>query len=348
MSLRLVVDDPCILPVRVVGVLSRRVLELGDGVRGPHVLLAANAKGVLAAGVERVLEHRIVAECRPVNADRLLGHLEHTDSLDVRIGAGEVFLHQAARQTDRLEDLCAGIRHIGRDAHLGHHLAKTFSDRLDEVLARLVGVHIFELALLGKCDEGLERQVRVDRFGTEAAKQAEVMHLAGRAGLHHQPRAGAQSLLDEVLVNCREAEQRGNRDVLAVHPAIGNDEDRVTRSHRVFRLRTQAGQPRLDRLLAPAHRIGEIQLAGAELAVGVLLDMPDRLHLGEIEHRLADLQTQRRIHLVNAEQVRFRTDERDETRHELLANGIDRGIRDLREHLLEVVVERLVPVGEHR
>ena len=61
--------------------------------------------------------------------------------------------------------------------------------------------------------------------------------------------------------------------------------------------------------------------------------------------------TSRRIggfDLVDAEQVRLRADERHQRHHELLADRIDRRVGDLREQLLEVVVERLRPVGQHR
>ena len=49
-----------------------------------------------------------------------------------------------------------------------------------------------------------------------------------------------------------------------------------------------------------------------------------------------------------AEQVRPRTDERHERHHELFADRVDRRVGHLREQLLEVVVEDLRPVRQHR
>ena len=66
------------------------------------------------------------------------------------------------------------------------------------------------------------------------------------------------------------------------------------------------------------------------------------------EDRLLRFEPHRRLGLVDAEQVRPRTDERHERHHELLADRIDRRIRHLREQLLEVVVEDLRPVRQHR
>ena len=116
--LRLVVDDARVFLVGRVGVAARRMLQLGDRIGRPHVLFAAHAPGVFAAGIERMREHRVVAERRLVHADRLLGHLEHADALDVRGGAGEILVDQLPRQAHRLENLRAGVGHVGRDAHL--------------------------------------------------------------------------------------------------------------------------------------------------------------------------------------------------------------------------------------
>jgi hypothetical protein len=70
------------------------VLQLGDGFRRPHVLFAARAPGVLAAGVERVGQHRVGAEGRAMHAHRFFRHFEEADALDVAGRAGEVLRRQ--------------------------------------------------------------------------------------------------------------------------------------------------------------------------------------------------------------------------------------------------------------
>ena len=77
------------------------------------------------------------------------------------------------------------------------------------------------------------------------------------------------------------------------------------------------------------------------------LDLAQPRHVGEVEDRLRDLEPHRRVDGVDVEQVRLRADERHQRHHDRLADRIDRRVRDLREQLLEVVVERLVLVGEH-
>src|SRR5438445_327377 len=99
--------------------------------RRPGVLLAAHPPGVLTAGVEHGLEDRVVlVERRAMDTDRFLGHVEHVDALDVRGGAGEVFVDQRSGQPDGLEDLRPGVRHVGRDPHLGHDLLQALADPL--------------------------------------------------------------------------------------------------------------------------------------------------------------------------------------------------------------------------
>jgi hypothetical protein len=50
------------------------VLQLGDGVRRPHVLVAADTEGVFTAGVEHVGQHRVGAEGLLVHADGFFHH----------------------------------------------------------------------------------------------------------------------------------------------------------------------------------------------------------------------------------------------------------------------------------
>ena len=100
--------------------------------------------------------------------------------------------------------------------------------------------------------------------------------------------------------------------------------------------------------VAPGQRVGDVQLVALELRAGVLLDLAQPRHVLEVEDRLRHLEPHRRVHRVDVEQVRLRTDERHQRHHDRLADRVDRRIRDLREQLLEVVVERLVLVRQHR
>ena len=71
-------------------VAAHGVLQVGDHARPPHVRLAADAVGVLAADIERVLQHRHVAEGLAVPLGRLARDLAQADAFDLRVRAGEV------------------------------------------------------------------------------------------------------------------------------------------------------------------------------------------------------------------------------------------------------------------
>ena len=58
------------------------MLQLGNRFRRPHVLLAARAILVFAAGIERVTQHRVVAERELMHPKSLLGDLEQAQKLD--------------------------------------------------------------------------------------------------------------------------------------------------------------------------------------------------------------------------------------------------------------------------
>ncbi len=71
---------------------------------------------------------------------------------------------------------------------------------LDEVLGELLG--LLGIAL-GQGFDGFQREIGVHRFGTVATEQREMVHFTRRTGFDHQAGAGAQALLDQMLVDRR-------------------------------------------------------------------------------------------------------------------------------------------------
>src|SRR5690606_36592690 len=180
--LRLLVDRAGELFVVLPVVAAHRVLEIGDGLRRPRVILAAQAVLVDAAHIEHRLVYRVVAVGGGMAADRLLAHFAQADTLDRRRRSGEVLVDELARQADRVEDLRAAIGLVGRDAHLGHDLLDALPDRLDVVLLDLLGGQFRELVLADLLQR-IEREVGVHRLRAVAGERAEMVHFAGLAGL---------------------------------------------------------------------------------------------------------------------------------------------------------------------
>ena len=77
------------------------------------------------------------------------------------------------------------------------------------------------------------------------------------------------------------------------------------------------------------------------------LDVAQLGHVGKVQDRLADLQTHRRVYLINVQQIGLRANERHQRHHNRFADGVDRRVGHLGKKLLEVVIERLVFAGQH-
>ena len=187
----------------------------------------------------------------------------------------------------------------------------------------------------------------MDGLGAVAGEDGEVVHLARRAGLDDEAGGRAQALANEMLVHGRERERRRQRDVLAAHAPVADDQDVVAAPDRVDAFRAHRGELGLDAFGAPGERIRDVDLVALELGAGVRRDRAQPRHVGEVEDRLRDLEPHRRVDGVDVEQVGLGADERHQRHHDRLADRIDRRVGDLREQLLEVVVERLVLVREH-
>src|SRR5690606_21018074 len=91
----LLVYQPGEGPVLVLAVAAHGVLELGNDLRRPDMLLAAQAQAVLAADIEHAAIDRVVAEGEAVARDRLGGDLRETRAFDRAGRAGEVLLEEA-------------------------------------------------------------------------------------------------------------------------------------------------------------------------------------------------------------------------------------------------------------
>ena len=174
------------------------------------------------------------------------------------------------------------------------------------------------------------------------------MHLAGRAGLHDQPRLGPEPGAHEVVVHGGGREQGGDRHVERVHRAVGEDEDVVAASDRLFRLPADPAERRLHSARALLRAIADVDGARAEPAAGMGLDLADRLQLAVGEDRLPDLDPALRAAPAEVQEIRPRPDDGDERHHELFADGVDGGVGDLGEVLPEVVREGLRARREHR
>ena len=187
-----------------------------------------------------------------------------------------------------------------------------------------------------------KREVGVDGGGAEAQQAGEVVHLARLAGLDDEAALRAQALADEVVVDGGDGQERGDRGVVGIHRAVGEDEDLVAVLHVLLGLAPQA-------IEGPLHAPGlglEAQRQGLGLEVlAVHPAQPLEVLVGE--HGLRQLDDTRVLGAV-PEDVALAPHEGDEAHDHLLPDGVDRGIGHLGEELVEVVEEVPGLVGQDR
>ena len=205
-------------------------------------------------------------------------------------------------------------------------------------------IHAHEQPLADHVVERLEGEIRIDRPAAVADERGKVVHLARLAGFQHEADAGAFALADQMVMQPGHREQRRNGRALLVHAAVTEDEDVHARGDRAVGLRAdfrhrlfQTGraefrvEKRRDR-----HRL--------ERALGDVLELRQLLVREDRGFQLDEVAALRR----RLKQVALAADGRLGGGHDLLADAVNGRVRDLREELLEVVVEQLRFVREHR
>ena len=160
-----------------------------------------------------------------------------------------------------------------------------------------------------------------------------------------RPTLRARLLADEVVVHRGGEQQRRDRRVDRVGVAVGQHDDARALGDRGRRLVADRGRaPRAAPSPPPATRYRpEITCAARPGNCAVVVDVDDLAQLVVVEDR------ERQLDLTAAvgsgfEQVPLGADRRRHRGDELLADRVERRVRDLREQLLEVVEQQPRPV----
>ena len=151
-----------------------------------------------------------------------------------------------------------------------------------------------------------------------------------------------------MLVNRADSKRHRNRNALFIHLPIRQDQDAIAVFDSINSSGAKGGQASFHTLFAPSDAISRVNFIGTELIAGIAVDAAHLRHFFHTENRLRKFQTQRRINVVDIQQIRTRSHERDQRHHELLADRVNRRIRHLSKQLAEIMVEGLGSVREHR
>ena len=147
-----------------------------------------------------------------------------------------------------------------------------------------------------------------------------------------------------MVVNGRHCERRRDRSVRRAHLAVAQYENSVAGRDRSGRCAAQRVDRRFERIDAIRNREERRQRNRPQSRIG---DTAQRGHRLLRKHRLGDANLLRVLGGL-LEQIALRPEVHRQRHHELLANRIDRGIGNLREHLPEVRGEELRTLRQNR
>ena len=328
-------------PIGVGAVRARRHLQIRHRLGIPHVRVAATAPveiaGVGEHGQGHGVTRRIAGRVAALHLFR--EHLE-AHALHAARGSGKTAFHDFVRQAHGLEDLRALVGLQRRDAHLRHHLEHPLGHALlvrgDHigVVHHMLGV--VQVAVAAGVPQRLEGQVRVDGVRTVPHEQAVMVDFAGLPGLHHDADSGYGAW---VRTRWWCTVPTAARALIGIRSGPVARSDRTIRLYprfdRVARLAGNAVERRQQPVLSRPCREGDVDLPGAPATVIHGLERGEFL-VGEDRVRNAQPP---RMRGSRREQVAFRPDVALERHDDFFADRIDRGVRHLREELLEIVVE---------
>ena len=356
------VRDRGVLPVLRGRVLAARRLEVLDRLRvvevplrrhpvllpAPVVLARVPQRRRLRRALRRLLA---LGEAHRVQRDGVRLELLEPDALDAAYGALEARVDDVRVQPERLENLRALVRRQRADAHLREHLQHAVLDGVEVVLdefvhgrGRVLPGRVRHEVVLPQPGDRVDGEVGAHAVRAEARERAEVMHVPRLRGLEQDRAPRALHLLHEVVVHGARGEEGAHRDALGAGGAIRQDD-----------ARDAVGDGGGGFVGEPLERVAQASLAGGSVVRRVqnparppaVVHALDRLHLRNGQQRGLEPEPVR-VRLGGGHEVALGADHALQARHHRLADRIDRRVRDLREHLLEVLVRELRDLGHDR
>ena len=195
-----------------------------------------------------------------------------------------------------------------------------------------------------KSSNGFKCEIGIDRARAVSAEQSKVHDFAGLAGFGDQRNLCSRFFPDQQIVYRGQRQQARDWSVIFIHAAIGKNQQRISRLHRQRSSLAQLIQRALQPLRLLSRETARAAWSRADRRSKPGAASPGR---DSSQHRMRQLQ---HVAIFGRffENVALAADIADQRHHHLFANGIDRRIRDLREELLEVIEQRLRPVGKAR
>ena len=326
----------------IVVVLTAGGLEQVDGLRVDQVILAAERAPLGQTQRGQLIGSRALKDSeRGVVALVLLAlNVLDTHTAHTAHRAGEVRVDKLRRKAHGLENLRRMVALHRGDAHLGHDGNDAGSRSLVVVGDALLGRHA-QIAARRQIADARMCVVRIDAARGVAHQRRKVVRGHGVAALHHDVGKGTHAGADQVVVHATHGEQRGHGH-LARSGTIAQHHDVHAVADRSLNVLGKLLERGLQRALAGIAAVRGTEATGLKAHA---VDGADAVELLLVEQRaLQAHQLTGRTGVLKQVAVVAQV-ERGRGDH-VLAQGIDRRIRDLGEQLIEVVKERARLLGQ--
>ena len=336
------VQASAVLLKGVVAVLTAGGLQQVDSLRIDQVILAAERAPLGQAQCGQLIGSRTLKDGeRGVVALVLLAlNVLDTHTAHTAHRAGEVRVDELRRKAHGLEDLRRMVALHRGDAHLGHDGDDAGGRSLVVVGDALLGRHV-QVAACRQITDARMCVVRIDAARGVAHQCRKVVRGHGVATLHHQVGKGTHAGADQVVVHAAHGEQR-RHGYLARSGTIAQHHDVHAIAHRCLNVLCKLLERSLQRALAGIAAVHGTETAGLKAHA---VDGADAVEFLLVEQRaLQANQLAGRTGVL--EQVAVVAQVECGRGDHVLAQGIDRRIRDLGEQLIEVVKERTRLLGQ--
>ena len=161
------------------------------------MLFAVGTPSVLAARIHLRLDRHAFGVGCVVPLNRLPHDIKQPQTFDFGRRTVKITVHKLAVKADSFKDAGSAVAHDRADAHLSHYFGESLADGLDVMRHRIFGRKPCQGSRLA---DQCQTQIRMHSFGAVPQKQRKVMRLENRPRVHDQPRIGAQSFPDEMLM----------------------------------------------------------------------------------------------------------------------------------------------------
>ncbi len=146
-------------------------------------------------------------------------------------------------------------------------------------------------------------------------------------------------------MHCGRGQQSRDGNIFGIHSAVRQHQNIIAVVHRLFCLGAKVLQCGFHARSSSVCRETNAQSFGFESTRSTRLDPANFLQILVAQYRLVNFQAFMRPTLIQTQQIRSRTNVRDQRHDQLFADGVNGRVGDLGKTLLEIVVQQAWTVG---